>query len=138
MSRHLYEVANPVAAREIAQLLQDGTDAREIADAYSISVEIVHRINEKSGASHPTETVSDIETQIASMEQQMMEAQKMIRELRDKAHNVAITYHREEFNVIAIHGLGPQPVRAHARQWLRFLKDDGARKLREFIGGNTI
>jgi hypothetical protein len=66
-----------------------------------------------------------LEDKIRQLEQQLAEAKKL------KALT-EIRFEREGSKV-AVYGLGSQPLSAEYKDWLRFLRNNGAAKLREFI-----
>ena len=66
-----------------------------------------------------TETV-DVDAQILWLEKQLDEATDI--------------HFERDGNDVVVYGLGPEPVVANVKDWVRFLRHNGGAMLREFIG----
>jgi transposase-like protein len=80
----------------------------------------------RKSTSLPTEPEElGLEAKIRQLEEQLVEARRLkaLTEIRIE----------REGSKVAVYGLGAQPLIADYKDWLRFLRNNGAAKLREFI-----
>lgn len=67
-----------------------------------------------------------------SLDEKLRQAEQQVAELKRLKALTEIRFEREGSKV-AVYGLGAQPIFAEYKDWLRFLRNNGATKLREFI-----
>jgi predicted transcriptional regulator len=67
-----------------------------------------------------------------NLDDKIRQLEQQVAELRRLKALTELRFEREGSKV-AVYGLGAQPLVAEYKEWLRFLRDKGAAKLREFI-----
>ena len=112
----------------------------DIAAEFSVAVKNISQYAVRAGIGRQRHTGTRVASNVLSaIEQQLQEAvrkeaelKRTIADLQARRLELQIRFEAEDGDVL-LYGVGTEPFRAAAVDWLRWLNAEGARKLREFI-----
>jgi len=108
---------------------------QQIADLFKIKINQVAYIAKKNNIQRRprVKEPDDSVVVLSQVDREIQEMEQKLRALREKRQELEIQFEASPDGLIFIYGVAPEGLAANYKDWLRFLKNNGAAKLREFI-----